>query len=86
MRLHRIDDELSIDFNDTRGTIGLYDTRAYTPKLQTVLTECQMWDVLKVWLDGCCPVCGIQIPAKDLLCGDCLRMALDQAAGEVTGL
>jgi len=80
MRLHRIDDDLSVDFNDDQGTIGLYDTRAYTPKLQMTLTGLQIWDMVQAWLDGCCPVCGTQIPANDLLCGDCLCRAINQAA------
>ena len=43
MKLYRIDDEISVDYNESRQTVGIYDNRDNSPpRTITVLTEEQM--------------------------------------------
>ena len=76
MKLHRIDDEISVDYNESRQTVGVYDNRdSSPPRIITVLTDEQMWAINDWWMDGRC-ICGNEIPQYDYLCSNCLHEAI----------
>ena len=76
MKLYRIDDEISVDYNESRQTVGIYDNRdSSPPRTITVLTEEQMGAINEWWTDGLCPVCHDEICQGDVICNDCLAIA-----------
>jgi hypothetical protein len=55
------------------GFVTLYDTRAYSPRRITVLTEEEMESVIKIYTDGLCPVCLEEIALNDVICDGCFE-------------
>lgn len=71
---HKLSNDMGATFDD-HGGIVLLDTRAYRPKRITVITEEETVALVKLFTDGCCPVCLEEIAPSDVVCDDCFEAA-----------
>ena len=74
--IHKLSDNLGATYDEKDSSIVLWDTRGYSVRRVESLAAGEVNELMTLYVNGCCPVCLIEIPQGDIVCDSCLDDAL----------
>ena len=63
---------------DADGNLRIETRNEHGTTCVAALSDAEAWELVVYLTDGCCPVCGDEIPLNHVVCEDCARKAMSR--------